>query len=103
MSSIAVAIVNYNTREHLKACLATLVAEGADEVVVVDNASADGSQAMLRAEFPWVHLLENQHNPGYGGAANQAIAAVARLFQPMGPPLRWSGQSPMSIRTTIPS
>src|SRR5215207_1252844 len=71
---IDVAIVSYNTREHLRACLDSLVSEPASQVVVVDNASSDGSPAMVQAEFPSVQLQANQANPGYGAAANQAIA-----------------------------
>lgn len=74
MSTIAAAIVNYNTRDDLRACLASLQGAGAAEIVVVDNASADGSAAMVQAEFPGATLCTNQHNSGYGSAANQAIA-----------------------------
>jgi N-acetylglucosaminyl-diphospho-decaprenol L-rhamnosyltransferase len=73
MSEIAVAIVNYNTRDDLRACLASVQQTGAPEVVVVDNASADGSAAMIQEEFPAVILCANQANTGYGSAANQAI------------------------------
>ena len=59
MTPIAVAIVNYNTREHLCACLATVVAEVPSEVVVVDNASSDGSVEMVRADYPHVVLHAN--------------------------------------------
>jgi GT2 family glycosyltransferase len=73
MSTIAVAIVNYNTREDLRACLTSVRPAGATEVVVVDNASSDGSAAMVQEEFPEVTLCANQTNTGYGSAANQAI------------------------------
>jgi hypothetical protein len=43
------------------------------EVWVVDNGSADGSPAMVRARFPWVRLVENQENVGFARANNQAI------------------------------
>lgn len=72
---MAVAIVNYNTREHLRACLATVVRNEPAEVVVVDNASSDGSAEMVRADFPHVRLIASRTNPGYGGGANQAIAS----------------------------
>ncbi len=75
MSTMAVAIVNYNTREHLRACLTTVVRNRPAEVVVVDNASSDGSADMVRAEFPEVRLIASGTNPGYGGGANRAIAA----------------------------
>lgn len=78
-AAIAVAIVNHNTCEHLHACLRTVererMTEGVIEVIVVDNASTDGSVAMVQAEYSWIDLYANTTNPGYGAAANQAIAA----------------------------
>jgi GT2 family glycosyltransferase len=68
-------VVSYNTRGLLRACLASLQAEGFTATVVVDNASPDGSAAMVRAEHPGVRLIANKDNPGYGAAANQGIAA----------------------------
>jgi N-acetylglucosaminyl-diphospho-decaprenol L-rhamnosyltransferase len=72
--SIAVVIVSYNTREHLRACLATVLADTPCQVIVVDNASSDGSPEMIASSYPQVVLHSNKHNPGYGAAANQAIA-----------------------------
>jgi GT2 family glycosyltransferase len=72
-TTMAVVIVNYNTCQHLRACLATIECEAATEVVVVDNASTDGSVTMVQDEYPWVQLELNKANPGYGSAANQAI------------------------------
>lgn len=43
------------------------------EVIVVDNASTDGSPALVRQEFPWVQLLSNQSNLGFPAANNQGI------------------------------
>jgi GT2 family glycosyltransferase len=80
MTPIAIAIVNYNTREHLRACLATVRSEGASEVVVVDNASSDGSAEMVRIEYPWVTLRANGKNLGYAAAANQAIASCTAPY-----------------------
>src|SRR4030095_7411460 len=80
MPSIAVAIVNYNTREHLHACLTTVQPEAPSEVVVVDNASSDGSAEMVRTRYPWVTLYANKTNPGYGAAANQAIASCTAEY-----------------------
>ena len=71
---IAVAIVSYNTRELLRQCLASLVAQS-DEVIVFDNASTDGTLEMLRANYPQVTLLASDHNVGYGAAANRMLAA----------------------------
>ena len=78
--AIAVGIVNYNTREHLRACLASVVREAPIHVVVVDNASSDGSTEMVRAEYPGTTLCRNERNSGYGAAANQAIAVAAAEY-----------------------
>ena len=72
---IAIVIVNYNTREFLRACLATVYSEAPREVVVVDNASSDGSVEMVQAECSRVRLHANKSNVGYGAAANQGIAS----------------------------
>ncbi len=74
MSRLAVAVVSYNTRELLRACLASAIADGAGELVVVDNASTDGSPAMVRVDFPGVALVDDHGNLGYGAAANVALA-----------------------------
>src|SRR5262245_26457705 len=74
ITPIAVIIVNYNTCEHLRACLETVLAEAPSEVIVVDNASSDDSAQMVRAHYPWVVLCANKTNLGYGAASNQAIA-----------------------------
>jgi hypothetical protein len=59
-------------------CLSSVQATVADlacEVIVVDNGSTDGSQAMLRQRFPGVHLIQNDENVGFARANNQAITA----------------------------
>lgn len=73
---LSVVIVNYNVRYFLEQCLRSveLAIRGIEaEVWVVDNHSADGSVAMLKAQFPWVKLIENQQNSGFSKANNQAI------------------------------
>ena len=74
MTEIAVGIINFNTRELLRACLTSVHQEGPSKIVVVDNASSDSSVDLVKAEFPGVVLKENQRNVGFGTAANQAIA-----------------------------
>lgn len=76
---LAIAIVNYNTRSQLRACLAT-AAGAAQQIVVVDNASSDGSVEMVRQQFPGVVLCANPDNKGYGAAANQALAACTSRY-----------------------
>ena len=72
---ISVIVVSYNTRERLLACLAALEARVSlpHEVIVVDNASADGSVAAVRARFPTAIVLENAENVGFSRANNQGL------------------------------
>lgn len=73
---VSVVIVSWNTRELLRACLESLAAGGDElEVIVVDNGSADGSDAMVRERFPAVRLVVNETNRGFGKAVNQGFAA----------------------------
>jgi hypothetical protein len=72
---VAAVVISYNTREILRACLLSVVADAPAEVVVVDNGSTDGSVEMVRDEFPSIRLVLDPTNPGYGGAANRGVAA----------------------------
>lgn len=74
-SLVSVAVVSYNTREDLRACLESVRAEAPDRLVVADNGSQDGSADLVRSEFPEALLLVDEGNPGFGAAANRAIAA----------------------------
>jgi N-acetylglucosaminyl-diphospho-decaprenol L-rhamnosyltransferase len=76
---LSVVIVNWNVQELLAACLASVYASLEDtgiafEVVVVDNASDDGSAAMVRERFPQARLLANADNRGYAGGSNEGLA-----------------------------
>ena len=66
---VSVVVVSYNTREKLRCCLQCL--ESRHEVIVVDNASKDGSPEMAAADFPAVKLIANKENRGFGAANNQ--------------------------------
>lgn len=73
--TLSVCIVSLNTCLYLKECLHSL-AESTQtdfEVIVTDNGSTDGTQAMLASEFPQVTLIQNQHNEGYTRPMNQAL------------------------------
>jgi N-acetylglucosaminyl-diphospho-decaprenol L-rhamnosyltransferase len=75
---VTVIVVSWNTRERLERCLAALsleAARGAVEIVVVDNGSNDGSQAMVTERFPGVRLIQNRDNLGYGRAVNIGVKA----------------------------
>ncbi|MDP2656213.1 MAG: glycosyltransferase [bacterium] len=73
---LSIVIASWNVREHLRYCLASLFAYPSKEsleVIVVDNASSDGSVDMVRQEFPQVNLIANEENKGFSTANNQGI------------------------------
>jgi GT2 family glycosyltransferase len=73
---LSLSVISYRTPLLLKRCLEALEAErpwvGLD-VTVVDNASGDGSADMVADQFPWVRIIRNRHNVGFGAAHNQAL------------------------------
>lgn len=69
---LSVVIVNFNTRELLKQCLASLPKREDYQIIVVDNASTDGSVAMVKKEFEWVELVESPTNDGFTKNNNKA-------------------------------
>ncbi len=81
-SQLAVIVVSYNTRELLRACLQATLASLARSpalaatVWVVDNASSDGSAALVAGEFPQVRLLPSPANLGFAGGNNLALKAL---------------------------
>lgn len=76
-------IPNWNTKELLRNCLNSLRNSdyGDFEIIVVDNASSDGSVKMVKNEFSRVHLIQNQQNLGFAKAVNQGIN-FCLSFQP---------------------
>ena len=77
---ISVVIVSYNSRELLHDCLASMEGEPFDQVIVIENASSDGSVEMVARDFPWVILIKSVKNDGYGAAANLAIASCSSKY-----------------------
>jgi GT2 family glycosyltransferase len=75
--SLSIVIVSYNVHDRLRDCLRNLSGQ---RVIVVDNASGDGSTAMVRTEFPAVELIANANNRGFAAACNQGIAANTDEF-----------------------
>jgi GT2 family glycosyltransferase len=76
--AVSVIIVNWNTRDYLRECLQAIALYPPHrpyEIIVVDNASTDGSANMVAAEFPDVRLIGNAQNEQYACANNQAIRA----------------------------
>ena len=78
MPDLSVVIVNYNTRDLLRNCLLSLRAsQGLGlEIIVVDNASSDGSAEMVRADFPEVRLLAQSLNSWFCAGNNIGIRAA---------------------------
>lgn len=72
---ITIVIVNWNTRELLQSCIQSIYKETLTplEIIVVDNASTDGSREMVRSQFPQVRLIQNNENKGYAKASNQGM------------------------------
>lgn len=77
---VAVIIVSYNTAALLRNAIASVLQAASQagewlalDVVVVDNASSDGSAAMVADEFPRVHLIASPHNLGFPAANNLAM------------------------------
>jgi len=82
MCDLSVMIVNYNTAAFLKRCLNSLSSQGDInlKVIVIDNASDDNSQELVRNEFPWVELVANKQNLGFSRANNQALRSCKSKY-----------------------
>lgn len=74
MARVSVIVVSFNTREKLRRCLECI--ETDHEIIVVDNASADGSADMVRDAFPHVRLIASPENLGFGRANNLGVEAA---------------------------
>jgi len=101
MMRLAVIIVSFNTCALLRDCLSSVLASAArtadrlDVVIwVVDNASGDGSAAMVAAEFPSVRLVALDRNVGFTGGNNHALTALGFAVMPAGDPNRAVAPAP---------
>lgn len=76
---VSIIIPHWNGRKHLEVCLTSLRNQSFTdfEVILVDNASTDGSQAYVREHFPEVRLVELPENRGFTGACNAGYEAAA--------------------------
>lgn len=80
---LSIIIVSWNVREHLRACLDSIRRQRGDletQVLIVDNASKDGTTVMIEAEYPWVELIANVENNGFAAANNQGLARAQGRF-----------------------
>ncbi len=79
---LSILIVSWNVRELLRRCLMSLQQYPATRhrqpmrIIIVDNASTDGTVEMLRAEFPEVTLIANTSNRGFTGGNNDGLAVI---------------------------
>ena len=76
--ALSICIVNWNTHDHLRECLQSIARYPPNrpyEIIVVDNASSDGSADMVAREFPRARLIANERNEQYARAGNQALRA----------------------------
>jgi N-acetylglucosaminyl-diphospho-decaprenol L-rhamnosyltransferase len=79
LTELSISVVSYRTPVLLRRCLSALETNRAQldmDVTVVDNASGDGSAEMVSTEFPWVRLICNDRNVGFGRAHNQAVGSA---------------------------
>lgn len=77
---ISICIVSFNTREMLARCLESCTLMPNAEIIVTDNASRDGTPAMLREKFPHVQTILNTANRNYTRAMNQCLARARGEF-----------------------
>src|SRR5881394_219881 len=76
---VSIVLVSFNTVSELLACLASIERSARSlphEVILIDNASADGTVEAVRARFPAVRLIANDANVGFPKANNQALPLV---------------------------
>ena len=73
---VTVIIVNYNGIAYLDACVSAVLRQQFDsyEVILVDNASTDGSLEYMRHKYPYLVFVENRENSGYAGGVNSGLA-----------------------------
>lgn len=77
-SEVSIILVCWNNKSYLEPCLKSLYEADLQfrfEIIVVDNGSTDGSQAMLEEKFPGVRIIQNDSNVGLSKASNQGIEA----------------------------
>ena len=105
-SDLAVVIVNYNTGDYLERCLRSLErAPGRRrvDVLVIDNASRDGSHRRAIAAHPWARLIENDENVFLSPAWNQGLRETSAPFVLFLNPMSSGGREPSPITSASPS
>ncbi len=84
MTDISIVILNYNTKELLAQTLDSVTQASSStlsiETIVSDNGSTDGSIEMLKQDYPWVRLVENNENLGFSAGNNRGIAVTTGKY-----------------------
>jgi hypothetical protein len=81
--TVSVIIVNWRTPDALRGCIESVQAQvraPARQIIVVDNASGDGSAEMVAERFPDAHLIANDENSGFAVACNQGMGVATGEF-----------------------
>lgn len=79
-ADVSAVIVSYNVRDLLLKCIASLRADGIEHIVVVDNASKDGSAEAARLADPEVDVVALDENLGFGSGANRGVARTSTPY-----------------------
>jgi GT2 family glycosyltransferase len=83
MVELSIIVVSWNAKQYVQECLTSLACQTLkvrSEIILVDNASSDGTPEMVRREFPGVVLIENTSNLGFAKANNIGIRAAAGKY-----------------------
>lgn len=82
MGLISVVIVTYNSKENIESYLDSVFAQKYEdrEIIIIDNASKDGTKEILKSKYPRITMIENPENYGYSKALNQGIANTRGEF-----------------------
>ena len=83
MNDLCIIIVNWNTKDLLLKCIASVYESDTDciiKICVVDNGSKDDSVVAVHSRYSGVHVIENRENKGFAAAVNQAITAISPKY-----------------------
>jgi GT2 family glycosyltransferase len=82
--TVSIVVVNYNGRDYLDACLASLrdldYPQDRIEIIFIDNNSTDGSVAFARERYPECRVVVNDHNTGFSPAVNQGARLATGAY-----------------------